>query len=257
MNTITIEFEDKHAVLSLNRPKANAINMEMVEELREIFAKLHDSENVEGVILTGTGPIFSAGLDVVELYGYDEDAVNQFWLEFGRLWRDMVAFPKPLICAVNGASPAGGCVLALCCDYRVMSRGKHTIGLNEIPVGIVVPPPLVEVARTTVGNVKIGKMFYNGLLMTADQACEFGLVDEVCEQDEILKKAEAQLLTWTNMPKVPWQTMKKTIRGPILEMLTNIDFDEAFGPTLEAWWSPENRKQVGKLVDKLTGKSGK
>jgi enoyl-CoA hydratase/carnithine racemase len=255
MNTITIDFHDKHGILSLNRPKANAINMEMVGELRETFNKLNDSETVEGVILTGTGSIFSAGLDVVELYGYDEDAMNSFWLEFSRLWRDMISFPKPLICAVNGASPAGGCVLSLCCDYRVMTRGKHTIGLNEIPVGIVVPHPLVEVVRATMGDVKTSRMFYNGLLMNADQAFELGLVDEVCEQDEILKNAEAQLLTWMNMPKVPWQTMKKTIRGPILEMLSNIDFEDAFGPTLQAWWSTENRKQVGNLVAKLTGKA--
>jgi len=256
MNTFTLDFADKHAIISLNRPKANAVNMEMIEELRETFAKLHDSETVEGVILTGTGPIFCAGLDVVELFGYDVDTIARFWLEYGRLWRDMVAFPKPLICAVNGASPAGGCVFALCCDYRVMTRGKHSIGLNEIPVGVVVPPPLVEVARATVGNVNVGKMFYNGLLMKADEALEIGLIDEVCEQDEILKKAEAQLLTWTNMPREPWQTMKKTIRGPIIEMLSTIDFDESFGPTLKAWWSDDNRKQVGKLVAKLTGSAG-
>lgn len=117
MDAIALSFKDHHAVIELGRPKAHAINRQMVDELREALASLSQADYIRGAILTAQGGIFSAGLDVVELYTYDEEEMDRFWEAFGKLMCDMAAFPKPLIAAINGHSPAGGCVLALCCDH--------------------------------------------------------------------------------------------------------------------------------------------
>lgn len=254
MSTIDIAFNDRHAVITLNRPKGHAINQEMVSELTEAFVKLADAPSVEGVILTSSGRIFSAGLDVVELYDYNEGQMVNFWGSFARLVRDIIAFPKPTVCAINGQSPAGGCILAMACDHRVMAFGEHRIGLNEVPVGVVVPHFGIELARATVGSRKAAQMFYNGLLMEPDDACAFGIVDETCTPEELMIFAETKLQKWIDMPKVPWEAAKRSVRGPLLDLIGDIDPDEDFRETLTCWWDDATRTQVGKLVAKLTKK---
>lgn len=254
MSTIEIEFKDRFAVLRLNRPKANAINMELIGDLREALLKLAESESVKGVILTGQGSIFSAGLDVVELYEYDEEKMNHFWECFGRMICDMLEFPKPLVAAVNGHAPAGGCVLALCCDHRVMAYGKGSIGLNEIPIGVVLPNPVVELARFVVGDRSAAQMIYDGALMNAEEAKDFGLVDEACTDEELMLFAETKLTKWMDMPGVPWREAKESVNGPLAGRLRGLSTEEAFGKSINAWWEPGNRAAVGKLVAKLSGK---
>jgi Delta3-Delta2-enoyl-CoA isomerase len=254
MNTIELEFKDHFAIVKLNRPKANAINKSLIGELRETFIKLAESETVKGVILTGQGTIFSAGLDIVELYDYTEAEMDHFWGCFGRLICDMLEFPKPLIAAINGHAPAGGCVLALSCDHRVMAYGNGRTGLNEVAIGVVLPTPVLELARFTVGNRKAAHMIYDAALMNAEESKEYGLVDEACTDDELMLFAETKLRKWMDMPAEPWQNAKKCINQPLATRLRGLSTEEAFGNTISAWWDTENRVAVGKLVAKLTGK---
>ena len=134
MDTIKVNIKDKIAVLSMNRGRSNAINAEMVAELHQMVRNIENDDSIAGLILTGKDGFFSAGLDLIELYNYDEEAIKNFWINFLDLVTTLVSFKKPMIAAISGHSPAGGCVLALCCDYRIMAEGKFIIGLNEVPV---------------------------------------------------------------------------------------------------------------------------
>lgn len=252
--TINIEFNDNFAVLKLNRPKGHAINQAMVNEMLEAFQELEESERVDGVILTASGSIFCGGLDVVDLFEYSEDEMVHFWKTFMKLLRKMIAFSKPLVCAINGHAPAGGCVFALCCDHRIMAYGDHRIGLNEVPVGIVVPKPIVELARYVMGNHKASQMFYNGLLLQPEEAKTFGLIDETCKTEELMIWAETKVKKWADMPEEPWRLAKRDLRRQLVDTLDAIPGDEAFRDTLISWWDDDNRRQVAKLVDRLTKK---
>lgn len=254
MSTIDIAFKENYAVITLNRPKGHAINQEMVTELTEALVKLGDAPAVEGVILTSTGKIFCAGLDVVELFKYDDTQMVNFWGSFARLVRDIIAFPKPTVVAINGQSPAGGCVLALACDHRVMAFGEHRIGLNEVPVGVVVPNFAIELARHTVGDRKAAQMFYNGLLLEPEEAREYGVVDETCTPEELMIFAETKLQKWMAMPKVPWRAAKRAMRQPLLDAIGTINPEVDFQETLTCWWDEKSRAHIGKLVEKLTKK---
>ncbi|PCJ63207.1 MAG: enoyl-CoA hydratase [Candidatus Hydrogenedentota bacterium] len=251
MSTVTMHVGDTYTVLELNRPKANAINLDLVHDLHQAITKLATSDSVKGVILTAKGSIFCAGLDVVELYDYSESEMDTFWVDFTRLLRDLIAFPKPLIAAINGHSPAGGCVFSLCCDHRIMAHGDHTIGLNEVPVSIVVPEVIVELARFTLGDRKASQMLYNGLLLHPEQAREFGLVDETCPGNELMIWAETKMKKWVDMPEDPWRAAKKSIRKPLVNRVAAMNQEENVGGTLRAWWDGDNRAKVGKLVEKL------
>src|SRR5690606_41165619 len=94
-----------------------------------------------GIGLSGGPKVFSAGLDVPYLVGPGEDraALTAAWQAFFAAARAIATCPVPVAAAITGHSPAGGCVLALCCDYRVMAAGDFRIGLNETQVGLVAP----------------------------------------------------------------------------------------------------------------------
>ena len=144
MQTLQIQEKEGYAILQLDRGRANPINQLMVDELLSALADIESNDTLNGLIITGKPNFFTAGLDIVELYNYDDEAMAKFWDDFMMLIHKLVAFKKPLIASITGHSPAGGCVIAICCDYRVMAKGKYTIGLNEIPVGITVPNSIFQ-----------------------------------------------------------------------------------------------------------------
>jgi 3,2-trans-enoyl-CoA isomerase len=253
MSTVKLSFRENTATIELNRPKAHALNKQLVNDLREAMVHLTNSKNIEGAVLTADGKIFCAGLDVVELYGYNETEMDHFWAEFGRLLRDLIAFPKPLIAAINGHAPAGGCVLAMCCDYRFMAEGQGRIGLNEIPVGIVIPKPIVELARHVVGDTRASDMIFHGALLFPEQAGAFGLVHATVPPELLMERAQEKLLSWLALPQEPWRQAKAALRAPLLKAM-EMEFTEAYGETLHHWWSPDSRTNVGKVVERLQKK---
>ena len=112
METLHLTKIDGYCILKLNRGAANPINLKMMKELSDFFKSAEDDNEIGGVIITGNPGIFTAGLDVVELYGLDRDGSFYFWKSFVELATQMAGFSKPLIAAIPGHSPAGGCVFA-------------------------------------------------------------------------------------------------------------------------------------------------
>jgi Delta3-Delta2-enoyl-CoA isomerase len=254
MNTIRIEYQSNYAVLRLSNGKANTINAEMANEILDALLELKTNEQVKGVILTGHGEFFSAGLDVIELYKYNENQMSDFWKLFSRLARRLVAFPKPLIAAITGHSPAGGCVLALGCDYRVMATGNYRIGLNEIPFGIVVPNTIYNLYGFTVGKGNAYKFLLEGKLHTPEEALKCGLVDEITSLEEVEQKAIQQLQVYLKLNTKVWTQSKMNFRNDLLNEL-NADFESTFEPTLKQWWTPENRALLEHIISSLKKKS--
>lgn len=254
METVKLHFRDGYAIVEINRPKANALNIELVQELIQALDSVATADSVRGAILTGTGTFFSAGLDIREMLGYNENQVDHFWDSFGHLVHDLTAFPKPLVAAINGHAPAGGCVLTLACDYRIMAEGSFRIGLNEISVGIVVPPPVTALAAFTVGNTKAARMFLTGTLFLPDEARDFGLIDEVCPHDVVLSWAEKRLVKLIELPATAWSATKATLRKGLLEDM-DMPFKEGYGETVRAWWSKECRDALNQIAASLSKKA--
>jgi len=219
MNTIHIEYLENIAILQLNRGKANAINAEMVNELLDALITLKTNDKVKGVVLTGHGEFFSAGLDVIELYSYDEHEIAEFWKVFDRLSRRIVMFPKPIVAAITGHSPAGGCVLAIGCDYRVMAEGNYRIGLNEVAVGIVVPEPIFHMYSFLVGRGKAHQYLLEGKLHLPEEALACNLVNEIAPLNEVLNRAIAQLKVFMQYNSAVWTKSKMNFRSPLIPEL--------------------------------------
>lgn len=254
MNTIKTSVSDRVALITLNKGRSNAINAEMVQELQDMFQNIQNDDAISGAILTGNNGFFSAGLDLIELYDYDETEIEKFWIAFLKLVNTVTAFKKPLISAISGHSPAGGCVLALCSDYRLMSEGKFIIGLNEVPVGLIVPDSIFHLYSFWLGAAQSYNFLLEGKLMGPEEARSVGLVNEVVHPASLLTAAERQMKKYLQFDRKTWQATKLNLRRQLIEQ-TSLDQTETLRMMLKQWWSPSTRSILQTIIQNLQQKT--
>jgi len=250
MNTLQVTIKDKLAVITLDRGRSNPINAEMIGELRSLIKELAADNQVGGVILTGKENFFSAGLDLIEVYDYDEEKIKAFWIDFLSLQTELVSFKKPLVAAISGHSPAGGCVFAICCDYRVMASGKFIIGLNEVPVGIIVPASIFNIYSFWIGKRKAYQYLLEGKLLSVDEALSDGLIDETCDAADVMAAAEKKVRTYMKLNPATWSQSKMNLRKELIDQL-GADQSETLDIMLKQWWSPETRQTLQFIIQNL------
>ena len=150
--------------LRLARAPVNALDPALCEALTQALADAV-AAGAQGIVLAGGPKVFSAGLDVPYLLslGNDQEALLRSWTLFFEAARALAACPVPVVAALAGHSPAGGCVLALCCDYRVMAEGPYRIGLNETQVGLVAPEGIQSLLARMVGPHRAERLLVAGI----------------------------------------------------------------------------------------------
>ncbi|RYD78604.1 enoyl-CoA hydratase/isomerase family protein [Pedobacter agri] len=253
MNTIKVSVKDRLATITLSRGKSNALNGELITELDDMLKNISDDDNIGGVILTGNAPFFSAGLDLVELYNYNEEEVKSFWKLFLNFTSNLVSFKKPMVAAISGHSPAGGCVMALACDYRVMAEGQYIIGLNEVPVGIIVPNSIFQMYAFWLGKAEATRSLLTGKLYYPEEALKVGLVDELVKNESLLTAAERKIKKFMELESNTWSQSKLNIREELIGAVT-ADQSEALEKMLTQWWSPTTRHILKTIIESLQRK---
>lgn len=253
MNNLLFENRNGIGVVTLNRGTANALNVEMIQELSDLFTRIKEDETVKAAIITGTDNFFSAGLDVIEVVGYNESESEVFWKAFADMMYNLASWPKPMACAINGHSPAGGCILAITADFRFMAEGNFKIGLNEVPVGIVVPQPVYKLYSMWVGTRNAYQFLIQGKLLNPQEAMSAGLVDGIYPQEKVFEVTEAAVRQMMKLDAGTFAKTKLNLRKEVLYSLKN-DFEESFGDTLKHWWDTEARVRLNALVDSLIKK---
>ena len=250
MDFIKTTIENRVAHVYLDRGTSNAIDQQMLEELGQVLVDTQENPAVEGLILHGKEGFFSAGLDLIALYDYNEEEVRRFWHTFMDVVRTFIAFDKPAVAAISGHSPAGGCVLAICCDYRVMAEGDFIIGLNEVPVGIIVPDGIFQLYSFWLGAAKAYRFLLEGLLLKPREALSAGLVDEVVDMRSIRTAAERQLRKYTQYERNAWRQSKRNMRRQLLTAF-DADQEETIEAVLKQWWLPTTRSILKTIIDNL------
>ena len=253
MNTIKVSVVDRLATITLSRAKSNALNRELVTELNDMLGNIENDENIGGVILTGHAPFFSAGLDLIELYDYNEEELKSFFQLFFKFTANLVAFKKPIIAAISGHSPAGGCVMALACDYRIMAEGQYIIGLNEVPVGIIVPNSIFQLYSFWLGKAEASKSLLTGKLYNPEEALKVGLVDEVVRNEILLTTAERKIKKFMEFDSNTWSQSKLNIREDLIKAVT-ADQSKTLEKMLAQWWSPTTRHILKVIISNLQRK---
>ena len=247
----TIRHDGAIHELRLARPPVNALNTALCDALREALAEAV-SGGAHGIVLSGGPKVFSAGMDVPYLLGVGDDraALKAAWEAFFAAARALAECPVPVVAAVAGHAPAGGCVLALCCDYRVMAAGPFTIGLNETQVGLVAPEGVQHLLRRTVGPYRAERLLVAGELVDAERALAIGLVDELVGVDEVSHRAQVWLAGLLALPRQPMLETRAIARADLVAALRpeRIRLDRF----LDGWSDPDTQAGLQALVARLT-----
>src|SRR5262245_42625024 len=203
--------------LRLAHGKASALDVELLEALtRELDGV---AEDVRALVLTGTGSIFSAGVDLFRLTRDGADYVRRFLPLLSRFLRTLFAFPRPVVAAVNGHAIAGGCIIALAADARLMAEGAGRIGIPELLVGVPFPIAALEVVRFAVPRDKAQSLIYTGRTLPAPDALAAGLVDEVIAPDALPARAQELARQLAMIPPPAYSLTKQFLRAAALERI--------------------------------------
>ena len=235
--------------LRLARPPVNALDPTLIAALREALAGA-GRDGREAVVLSGAPGRFSGGLDVPALLRLDRAGIRAAWQAFFGLLHDIAACEIPTVAALTGHSPAGGTVLALFTDYRVLASGPFVIGLNEVQVGLPVPAPLVGGLAYIVGARQAERLAAGGLLVDPAEALRVGLVDELASPDEVVPRAVAWARERLARPRLAMLATRRLARRALVAGFQELDAT-ALEAVTDAWFSPEAQAMLRALAARL------
>jgi 3,2-trans-enoyl-CoA isomerase len=238
--------------LRLNRPPVNALSGELIVALKQAL-DVAPREQVRALILSGAPGRFSGGLDLPVLLGLDRSSMEIVWRDFYSLLRAFAQSPIPIAAAITGHAPAGGTVLALFCDWRVMAIGDFKVGLNEVQVGIQLPPILMAGFRRLLGSRRAEYLAVSGDLVSPEEALRVGLVDELAQPNGVVQRA----LEWCQrLLTLPSEAMLGTRREARADLFSL--FDRDLEPELQlviaSWWTAETQTSLRALAQRLKHK---
>ena len=241
--------------IQLARPPVNALNLEL---LRALHAAVDDAVQggVRGIVLSGAQGLFSAGVDVPALLGRDRAGVREYWREFFALCATLARAPIPLVAAITGHSPAGGAVLALFCDYRVMAEGPYRIGLNEVQVGLIVPESIQLALRRVVGTYRAERLLVAGAMIEAGEALACGFVDELTGVDQVSTRALHWLGELLALPSHAMLATRTLARADLAAAYADLDA-LPLDDFVEEFFHPQTQAVLQQLVARLKSKSEK
>lgn len=254
MNTLQRINKPDYVIVRLQRGKVNAINYEMVEELRQLVRNIENDPQIKGLIITGQPHYFSAGLDLIELINYDKTEITNFFVAFGSLYLELVQFTKPFIAAISGHAPAGGCVLAVTCDNRYMASGEqYRIGLNEVAVNIQISQNLTEAYAFWMGEGLASRYILEGKLLSPSEALSAGLIDAMLPMEEVLEAAESKMRHYLKADMEIWRNTKRKLRKHWIDKL-DVDAKNSLKEAATLWWKPEIRDKMQAYVESFSKK---
>jgi Delta3-Delta2-enoyl-CoA isomerase len=238
--------------IQLARPPVNALNLELLRVLRSAIDE-SVRDGVRGIVLSGARGLFSAGVDVPALLARDRAGVREYWRELFAVCGTLACSPIPLVAAITGHSPAGGAVLSLFCDYRVMAEGPYRIGLNEVQVGLIVPESIQLALRRVVGSYRAERLLVSGAMIEAAEALACGFVDELTGVDQVTTRALHWLGELLALPAHAMLATRTLARADLAAAYTDIDALPLDDFT-DAFFHPQTQAVLQQLVARLKAK---
>ncbi|KYK28729.1 MAG: hypothetical protein AYK23_05490 [Candidatus Proteinoplasmatales archaeon SG8-5] len=241
---VLAERVDGIATLRLNNGVTNAICRELVDELAVHIGRLGSEPETRGLVLTSaSGKFFCIGLDIPSLFDLPREEFTSFYKAYNRLCLDLYALPMPTVCAIPGHAIAGGCILTLCCDYRIIAEGKKLVGLNEVKLGVPVPYPADRILRDMVGSLNAREIAGTGEFYGPAEAFDLGLVDMVLPPDEVLDFAKDKTRQLAGMDRSAFGIIKHNRIGPVLDQI-NANLESREEVFIDRWYAPETREKL-------------
>jgi enoyl-CoA hydratase/carnithine racemase len=251
MNMIGVETRDQVAIVRLDRPVTNAINLQLVGELAETLEGVKQDSDVHSLVLgSSNDKFFSIGFDIPQLFDLTREDFRSFYEAFNRMCLDLYTLPKPTVAAITGHAIAGGCILALCCDYRFIAQGRKLMGLNEIKLGVPVPYVADCVLRHLVGVRNGRDIMDSGEFYGPEELSRMGVIDQAWPLEQVLPKAVEQAGLLGALTQQAFAMIKRN-RVEVVEaqVLARLEEREQF--FVERWYSDEARGRLREAMEKF------
>jgi enoyl-CoA hydratase/carnithine racemase len=187
---VRLEVADGVGTIRLDRPKMNALDAQMQEEIRAAAGEATERDDVKAVVLYGGEKVFAAGADVKEMAAMSYTDMIKRSSGLTSAFTSVARIPKPVVAAVTGYALGGGCELALCADFRV-AADNATLGQPEILLGIIPGAGGTQRLSRLVGPSKAKDIIFTGRFVKAEEALQIGLVDKVVPADQVYDEAVA------------------------------------------------------------------
>jgi enoyl-CoA hydratase len=251
---IELRRVDAMTVLSLTAGKANAFDLPLLEALiRGVDTAIADGATA--LIVTGDGAIFSGGLALPQLIDLDRGGVRTLITRFTVAMRRVLEAPIPVVAAINGNAIAGGCVLALMCDERIMvthgPKAPPKIGLNEAQLGLGLPAIVIELVRAKLPPVAHVPIALEGRLVEPPEALRLGLVDDVAGPEQLQPRVLARAAALATAAPVAFAQIKRALLRPAIEIIDRVDAAET-EVWLDTWFSDEGQRRMRATVARIT-----
>jgi len=248
---IDVDYCKAVAVVRLDRGVINALNLEVVQELAEILERVRVMPKVQALILSSTNEkFFSIGFDIPQLFELPKEDFRKFYKAFNQACMALYTLPKPTIACITGHAIAGGCILALCCDYRVIGAGRKLMGLNEIKLGVPAPYVADCILQSIVGTREAREVVELGEFYEAEVLLKKGLVDEVVPQAVVMARAREKAELLSLMPPEAYRRIKEN-RIEEVEARIRARWEERQQDFIEMWYSEEARKQLREAMERF------
>ena len=251
MKMIRIEHHGEVAIVKLDRGVTNTIDLQLVEELSETLQGVTHDPGVRGLVLGSSNErFFSIGFDIPQLFGLARQDFKFFYQTFNRVCMDLYTLPKPTIAAITGHAIAGGCILALCCDYRFIAQGRKLMGLNEIRLGVPVPYLADCVLRHIVGVRYARDIMDIGEFYQPEESLQMGIVDQVLPLEQVLPKSIEKARLLGGSPQEAFAMIKRNrVERVEAQVLTRLEEKERF--FVDRWYSDEARERLREAMEKF------
>jgi len=214
------------ALVRMTSSPVNKQNPRFFADLTEAFDRLDRDHPRSPIVLTGTGAIFSVGIDFEYSFALferrDQDAIRAWFREFRGAMLRVFGTLRPTVAAVNGHAFAGGLILALGCDFRVARTGEFRCGVNEVPVGIPMPSVYTELIRHRLGTPVATEAILTGRTYAPEEALAAGIYQEVVDPEQLIPVAVRWATRVSGECLPAYEHSKRMLLTPVLERMASL-----------------------------------
>jgi enoyl-CoA hydratase/carnithine racemase len=244
MKMVSVEYRDHVAIVRLDRPVTNGLNLQLVDQLAQTLQRVKRDADVHGLVLgSSNDKFFSIGFDIPQLFDLTQEDFRVFYQAFNRACLNLYTLPKPTVAAITGHAIAGGCILALCGDYRFIAQGRKLMGLNEIKLGVPVPYVADCILRHLVGVRNGRDIMDTGEFYGPDDLLRMGVVDQVWPLEQVLPQAVEQAGLLGALPHQAFAMIKRN-RVEVVEAQVLAGLEEREQYFIECWYSDQAREAL-------------
>jgi len=229
-NLVRVAQVNQVATVTIDNSPVNLLSRAVLTDIASTFDNLGNDESVKAVIMkSGAKGVYTAGLDIMEIYNRKDDEIFEYWSLLQNMWLSLYTAKTPVIAQINGTCPAAGCLMAIAADYRIMENNKkYKIGLNETQLGFAAPDWLCFNYRDIIGSRLAELHLQLGTLFDPNEALSIGLVDQVCAPEEIDIAAEKMANGIVHIPYKAIRLTKQLMREDLANYLRENQKEDAY-----------------------------